>query len=116
VRYPLQWSRAFVAALRAEGIPAPASAPTGANAGPDVVEIGVPDQLVTTAVDVAAFVPQKRAALACHQSQMPPSHFLMRMSTDVAARFWAREYFSLEAGSTTTPPGELELDLFDGLE
>jgi len=116
IRYPMRWSREFVAALRAEGIPAPSSAPTGANAGPDVTEVGVPDQLVTTAIDVASYVPKKRAALACHQSQMPSSHFLLRMSPDLAARLWAREYFSREAGPTTTPPGKLESDLFDGLD
>ena len=115
VRYPLRWSREFVAALRAEGIPAPSSAPTGANAGPDVTEVGVPDELVTTAVDVAAFVANKRAALACHRSQMPSSHFLLRMSPDLAARLWAHEFFSRESGPTTTPRGELESDLFDGL-
>jgi LmbE family N-acetylglucosaminyl deacetylase len=116
VRYPLGWSRAFVAALRAEGIPAPGSAPTGADAGPDVDEIGVPDELVTTAVDVRPYISIKHAALACHRSQMSPDHFLMQMPPHVAARFWASEFFSREAGPTRALPGELEADLFDGLD
>jgi LmbE family N-acetylglucosaminyl deacetylase len=116
VRYPLTWSRAFVAALRAEGIAAPGSAPTGADAGPDVHEIGVPDDVVTTAIDIRPYLATKRAALALHRSQMPPDHFLMRMSPEVAARFWACEFFSREYGPTSAAPGELEADLFDGLE
>jgi LmbE family N-acetylglucosaminyl deacetylase len=109
-RFPIAWSRAFVAALRAEGIEAPASAPSGADAGPDVHDIGVPDDVVTTTVDVSAYVKQKRAALACHRSQMPPSHFLMRMSEQLAARFWSHEFFS-----RATPGDAFETDLFAGL-
>src|SRR5579871_1335822 len=56
VRFPLTWSRAFVSALRAAGIDAPGSAPAGADAGPSVAEVGVPDALVTTTLDVRAYV------------------------------------------------------------
>jgi LmbE family N-acetylglucosaminyl deacetylase len=110
VRFPITWSRAFVAALRAEAIDAPGSAPSGADAGPDVHEIGVPDDLVTAAIDVSAYVEQKRAALACHASQMPSSHFLMRMSHALATRFWSHECFS-----RVTPGGGPETDLFAGI-
>src|SRR5207237_978887 len=72
VRLPLTWSRDFVRSLRHAGIDAPGSAAAGADAGPDVFEIGVPDQLVTTAIDVRKYVEAKRAALACHATQMPP--------------------------------------------
>jgi len=99
VRFPLTWSREFVAALRAEGIDAPGSAPAGADAGPGVQEIGVDDALVTKLVDVRDYVETKRAALACYASQLPPDHFLSRMSPDLAARLWEHEFFSLEATS-----------------
>ena len=108
VRFPLRWSREFVAALRAAGIEAPGSAPAGADAGPSVVEIGVPDELVTTSVDVQEFVPVKLAALACHASQMPPDHFLRRMPPALAERLWSHEFYTREGG----PP---ETDLFDAL-
>jgi len=101
VRIPLGWSREFVAALRAAGIDAPGSAAAGADAGPDVAEIGVADDLVTTSVDVRAYVPVKRAALACYASQMPPNHFLRRMPLALAQRLWSHEFFSLEPGVTT---------------
>jgi LmbE family N-acetylglucosaminyl deacetylase len=115
VRLPLGWSRELVRALRAAGIPAPGSAPAGADAGPEVKEIGVPDHLVTTALDVRHYVPVKLAALACHASQMPPSHFLRRMPLALAERLWQFEYFSREQGPTTAAPGELEADIFSGL-
>ena len=115
VRFPLGWSRAFVRALRAAGIDAPGSAPTGADAGPAVTEIGVPDHLVTTAIDVRQYVPTKQAALALHASQMPPDHFLRRMPPALAEQLWHYEYFSREHGPTTAGHGELEEDLFSGL-
>jgi N-acetyl-1-D-myo-inositol-2-amino-2-deoxy-alpha-D-glucopyranoside deacetylase len=99
VRFPLSWSRVFVAALRAEGIDAPGSAPAGADAGPEVEEIGVDDALVTRAVDVRAYVETKRAALACYASQLPPDHFLSRMPRSLAETLWAYEFYSLEASA-----------------
>jgi N-acetyl-1-D-myo-inositol-2-amino-2-deoxy-alpha-D-glucopyranoside deacetylase len=115
VRIPLGWSHEFVRALREVGIEAPASAAAGADAGPAVDEVGVPDGLVTTVIDVHEYVPVKRAALAKHASQMPPDHFLMRMPPAMAARLWRYEYFSRQHGPTRAPPGELETDLFSGL-
>lgn len=107
-RIPLTWSRHFVAALRGTGIDAPGSAPTGADAGPEVAEVGVPDDRVTARIDVSRYVDQKRRALACHASQMPPDHFLMRMSPALAADLWQYEFYS-RPGATT------EVDLFEGL-
>lgn len=116
VRFPLSWSRDVVRSLRQLGIPAPGSAAAGADAGPDVDEIGVADDLVTTAIDVQQYVDIKRAALACHASQLPPDHFLMRMPLDVARRLWAFEWFSLEAGPRTSHRGTRESDLFEALD
>ena len=118
VRFPLSWAREFVRALRAAGIDAPRAAPAGTDVGPEDAEMGVPDHLVTTAIDVRRYVPTKLAALACHASQMPPEHFLRRMPLDLAERLWAYEYFSREAGPA--PPSsssdQPEADLFAGLE
>jgi LmbE family N-acetylglucosaminyl deacetylase len=116
VCFPLGWSRGFVAALRAAGIDAPGSAPAGADAGPGVTEIGVPDATVTTVLDVRDYARVKYAALACHHSQMPPDHFLMRMSPELVATQWAHEFFSRQAGPTDVHPGQTETDLFAGLD
>jgi LmbE family N-acetylglucosaminyl deacetylase len=118
VRFPVTWSRNFVHALRQAGLDAPGSAPSGADAGQDVHEIGVPDDLVTTAIEVREYIPTKWAALAAHASQMPPDHWFMRMPPDLAERYWAFEFFSREHGSAPASPtsGRFESDLFAGLE
>jgi len=96
VRFPRSWSREFVQALREAGIDAPGSAAAGADAGPNVPDIGTDDGLVTTRIDVRPYVRTKRAALTCHKSQMPADHFLMRMPDALAKRLWAYEFFSRE--------------------
>lgn len=130
VRFPRGWARAFVRSLREAGIDAPRAAPAGTDVGPEDAEMGVPDERVTTAVDVRAYVPRKLAALACHASQMPPNHFLRRMPLDLAERLWAYEFYSLESDASAgarnrqspvgVPSGEgsarLEADLFEGLD
>jgi LmbE family N-acetylglucosaminyl deacetylase len=116
VRFPLTWSREFVRALREAGIDAPGSAPAGADAGPQVAEIGVADELVTTAIDVREHLAAKLAALACHRSQLAADHFLRRMPLTLAQRLWAYEYFSREVGPTACGQGKLEADLFAGLD
>ena len=115
VRIPLGWSRHFVQALRAAGIPAPGSAPTGGDAGPDIAEVGVPDALVSTTIDVRAFVEAKRAALACHASQFGPQHFLMRMPPALAADLWATEFYS-RVVPPVAPGQPPETDLLAGLD
>jgi N-acetyl-1-D-myo-inositol-2-amino-2-deoxy-alpha-D-glucopyranoside deacetylase len=114
VRFPLTWSREFVRRLREAGIEAPGSAPAGADAGPDLHEIGVPDDVVTTAIDVRRYLATKLAALACHRSQLPPEHFLRRMPPALAERLWAYEYFSLERGQCGAR--SVQADLFAGLD
>jgi LmbE family N-acetylglucosaminyl deacetylase len=112
VRFPLSWSRGFVRALREAGIDAPGSAPAGADAGPHVAEIGTADALVTTRIDVRQYLATKRAALACHASQMPADHFLMRMPDALAKQWWAYEFFSRVDDGV---PDNSEGDLFAGL-
>jgi LmbE family N-acetylglucosaminyl deacetylase len=109
VRLPLGWARHFTCALRAAGIDAPGSAAAGADAGPHVQQIGVPDALVTTTIDVRPYVAAKRAAVACYGSQFPPEHFLRRMPPALADELWAYEFYS-------RPGAQAETDLFAGLD
>ena len=111
VRFPLTWSREFVSTLREAGIDAPGSAPTGADAGRDVAEVGTPDELVTTRIDISAHLDTKLAALACYASQMPRNHFLRRMPRPLAARLWRYEFYSREFPKPA--PAEAETELFD---
>jgi N-acetyl-1-D-myo-inositol-2-amino-2-deoxy-alpha-D-glucopyranoside deacetylase len=117
VRFPISWSRHFVRALRGLGIPAPGSAPAGADAGPEVQEIGVPDELVTTRIDVRAFIDTKLAALACHASQVPPHHFLRRVPRHMAEELWACEFYSrADLPQPSVAVRQTETDLFAALD
>ena len=113
IRYPMSWTREFVAALRREGIDAPASAATGADAGPHVREIGVADDQVTTEVDVRAFIDRKLAAVACYRSQWPAEHFIRRMPRELGERLWALEYYSR---ADAVAGNRSETDLFTDLD
>jgi mycothiol conjugate amidase Mca len=72
---------------------------------------GVPDERVTTRIDVSAYVDQKRAALASHRTQMGPEQFFMRLPPNLFAEAFGRETFQRIAGPGETP----ETDLFSGL-
>jgi LmbE family N-acetylglucosaminyl deacetylase len=109
ISFPLSWSRRFVAELRRAGIHAPGSAPAGADAGPEVKEIGVPDERVTTRIDIRAYVDTKRKALARHGSQIGPDHFLSQAPPQLLDELWAYEFFE----RAERRPDHQEDDLFD---
>ena len=115
VAFPRPWVEEFVRALRGVGIDAPESAPLGIDAGLGLDEFCTPAELVTTAIDVAAYAATKRAALAAHRSQLGPDHFLMRMPSHLARQVWSREFFRRIPGPTLVRPPERETDLFSGL-
>ena len=74
---------------------------------------GTPDELVTTVVDVAAHVGQKREALFCHATQMGPEVFFAKLPEPLFAQLFGRESFQLvHARVPTQTP---ETDLFAGL-
>jgi N-acetyl-1-D-myo-inositol-2-amino-2-deoxy-alpha-D-glucopyranoside deacetylase len=74
---------------------------------------GTPDELVTTVVDVAAHVEQKRQALFCHATQMGPEVFFAQLPEPLFHQLFARESFQLVHARLPTAPRET--DLFDGL-
>jgi N-acetyl-1-D-myo-inositol-2-amino-2-deoxy-alpha-D-glucopyranoside deacetylase len=72
----------------------------------------VPDEQVTTTIDVSAYVEPKHAALAAHRTQMGTEQFFMRLPKDIWVEAFGRETFKRVSG-----PGESrESDLFAGLE
>lgn len=74
---------------------------------------GTPDELVTTVVDVAAHVEQKRQALFCHATQMGPEVFFARLPQPLFHQLFGRESFRL--AHARRPTALPEVDLFDGL-
>jgi mycothiol conjugate amidase Mca len=74
---------------------------------------GIPAELVTTIVDVAAYAPRKRAALACHRTQISPDHFIYKLPDEWLSRALADEEF-IRAKTRVEAPLP-EDDLFAGL-
>jgi N-acetyl-1-D-myo-inositol-2-amino-2-deoxy-alpha-D-glucopyranoside deacetylase len=78
---------------------------------PDDLELGVPDDDITTTVEVSAVLDRKRAAMAAHRSQIGEDSFFLNLPDAVARDFFGHEHFVLLHGD----PGPREDDLFDGL-
>ena len=76
----------------------------------DGLPVGTPEAELTTAVDVTSFVAVKRAALACHQSQITDIGGLLSLPEDWFARMFGVEWF-IHKGAT---PGIHE-DVLAGL-
>jgi LmbE family N-acetylglucosaminyl deacetylase len=80
---------------------------------PDAAEMddfGSPAALITTRVDVRAYVESKRASMAAHASQIPPDSFFLAMPLDAF-----REAFGTEWYIRRDKPDTREEWLFDGL-
>jgi LmbE family N-acetylglucosaminyl deacetylase len=68
-------------------------------------EFGIPSELITTAIDVRAFVERKLAALRCHRTQMMADHAFHSLPLDLAAEFLGVEHFRLvNAASSADHP------------
>jgi N-acetyl-1-D-myo-inositol-2-amino-2-deoxy-alpha-D-glucopyranoside deacetylase len=100
--------RAFAQRLRAAGIETPFSETSESAAEPP---FGVDDDLVTSTVDVSAFIDAKRAALEAHRTQMGPDQFFMKLPPELFAEAFGRETFQRIAG----PGPNHETDLFEGV-
>lgn len=104
----------FAAALREAGVqpPGPSDREEGQFAEGEEPTWGTPDELVTTAVDVKAFVDAKFEALAAHASQAD-NVFFLRLGPELYQRFFDREWFvrAVDDSGAATP----EDDLFAGL-
>jgi LmbE family N-acetylglucosaminyl deacetylase len=79
---------------------------------PDAVaELGVPEERLTTAVDVRPWLTRKRAAMAAHASQISENSFFLGMAPEAFEGAFGTEWFV----RCDAPPGLTETDLFDGL-
>lgn len=64
---------------------------------------GTPAHEITLAVDVKPYLPQKRAALGCHRSQISETSFFSQMPDEVFTLAFGTEWF-IERGVTTDAP------------
>ncbi len=74
-------------------------------------EIGVPDERITTTVDVGPWSAGKRAAMAAYASQIAETSLFLSMGPEMCEGAFGPEWFV----GGDAPPGLVETDLFDGL-
>jgi mycothiol conjugate amidase Mca len=109
--YEASWSREemrrFQAMLREAGEEEPPF-------GDEFIDIfGVPEEEITTRVDVRAFVRQKREAIEAHRTQIPPDDSFLTAPEELFTAMMGLETFVRR--SSTVPALDREDDLFAGL-
>ncbi len=77
----------------------------------DMAELGLPEERITTAVDVRPWLARKRAAMAAHASQIGETSFFLSMAPEMFEGAFGTEWFV----RCDARPGLHETDLFDGL-
>lgn len=75
--------------------------------------MGVPDEQVTTSVDIRAHLAAKRRAMQAHRSQIGPDSFFLNVPEDSAADWFGIEEFVIVDGARMI--GD-DVDLFAGLD
>ncbi|KQV23874.1 MULTISPECIES: N-acetyl-1-D-myo-inositol-2-amino-2-deoxy-alpha-D-glucopyranoside deacetylase [unclassified Kitasatospora] len=107
------WNRMPRSVIEAGLAATAAAAPFPGVAAPADVPGVVPDELVTTVLDGAAYAGVKAAAMAAHATQITVSGEYFALSNDLGQPLVATEYYQLVRGE---PGPELpETDLFAGL-
>ena len=66
-------------------------------ASQEIDTIGTPDELVTTVVNVAAYLDVKMASLRCHRTQLNPNGAFSQMPEHLLRESMSSEYFGLAA-------------------
>lgn len=74
-------------------------------------EFGAPESVLTTAVDVTAYLGAKRSAMRAHASQIAEQSFFLALPEEAFTDLWGTEWFIREGQG----PGITETDLLEGL-
>ena len=77
-------------------------------------EEGFPEPVVTTQVDVAAWLGRRRDALIAHATQIDPNSFWFAVPDEVVAEVYPWEDYTLVRSLVPAP--EHETDLFEGID
>lgn len=86
-----------------------------ASMDPDDIPFACDDALVTTAIDGAAQLPAKMAALRAHGTQVSVEGGFFALADNLGAEAFGTEYYRLAAGVRGAPEEEIESDLFAGI-
>src|SRR5262249_10361777 len=66
--------------------------PDAPNAA-EMDDFGSPEEIITTTVDVGAYIDRKRAAMEAHASQIPPDSFFLSLPPDAFLAAFGTEWF-----------------------
>ncbi len=108
--FPKSVMRAGIAAMKAAG-----DESDFASMDPDDIPFACDDELITTAIDGAKYLPAKMAALRAHGTQVAVDGGFFALADNVGAEVFGTEYYRLAAGVSGAPAGEWESDLFAGI-
>jgi N-acetyl-1-D-myo-inositol-2-amino-2-deoxy-alpha-D-glucopyranoside deacetylase len=81
--------------------------------GNDWENRGMPDEVISTEIDVSSVVEKKMKAFQCHRSQISPNGLISLLPTEAAQEFMKMEYFWRVVPET--PVDGVERDLFEGV-
>jgi LmbE family N-acetylglucosaminyl deacetylase len=105
-------SRAHVKALIADAAAAGHHVGDAPDLEDESVIFGVPDEAITTVVDVSDFLDRKRAAIAAHASQVHDTGLFLAMPPDAFRAALGTEFY-IRRG---VPAGHRDYDVFTGVE
>jgi len=77
--------------------------------GPDELDLGMPEAVITTTVDVTSALDRKRAAMAAHPSQIADDSFFLALPPDAFSVVFGTEWF-IRLDETPTEPETWILD------
>ncbi len=108
---PRELSRRMWQDMQARGMRTPLDRP-----GFDIANFTAPDELVTTAIDVADYREHKRQALRAHRTQIPADSPFLTIPDDLGREWYGVEYYTLLESRVELPArAGHEHDLFAGL-
>jgi mycothiol conjugate amidase Mca len=97
--------------MKERGLPTPLDDPEF-----DIARFSVPDEQITTAVEVGDYVQRKLDALLVHRTQIAPDGRFTAIPADIRREMFNYEYFTRVATRVDVPQsGDHEDDLFAGL-
>lgn len=110
--FPKSIMRASIEALKAQG-----SDSEFAMMDPDDIPFACDDELITTVIEGAEFLPRKLSAMRAHGTQISVDGGLFALADGVGAEAFSSEYFRLALGEpgTSRNAAGLETDLFAGI-
>jgi LmbE family N-acetylglucosaminyl deacetylase len=73
----------------------------------------VPDESITTWIDVSSVVDRKWAAIGKHVTQMSKDNFFLRFGLEGWREFWSKEALILT--ESRVPASRPEADVFEGI-